>query len=340
MKSMKTIKYLVLTLLGVFALAMSCTDDKELVPVWESAPNAYATKTDGTSANFVYKNEAKVVGIDFRWISVDGKSTVTKINFFLTFKEPYTDTDGNPAVANHGEIPFKTIEGAAIKGNREVTSFSLSQADVYTLYSSATFDYGSGSVSVFSNPDKPDRTATERFIAGDSFTVRWELTTDDGRVFKAWSPSTCTEFPGSNCQYIWGVICESDLAGTYDVVSTFTSPGYFTSASPDFQYGPGNDGSVAGGVQTYTGVVVAAGENAASYIIPDITNGFEPIMWGNAPVKTLISDNCSKIASVKQLTGPYPYTILPTSVVNPDGSFVINWINPYGEYGTSTFTPQ
>ncbi|MEP2670597.1 MAG: hypothetical protein ABJH04_16460 [Cyclobacteriaceae bacterium] len=338
---MKTIKYLVMTMLGVFALAVSCSDDKELIPVWETAPNAYATKTDGTSANFVYQDASRSVGVDFRWISVDGKTTVTKVDFFLTFTEPYTDTDGNPAVANHGEFNFKSIEGSEIPGNREVTNFSLTQADVYALYSTATFDYGTGSVSVFNNPDKPDRTATDRFVAGDSFTVRWELTTDDGRVFDAWSPSVCTEFPGSNCQYTWGVICESDLAGTYDVVSTFVSPGYFDSTNPDFQYGPGNDGSVAGGVQTYTGVVVEAGPNAASYIIPDITNGFEPIMWGNNPVETLISDNCSKIVFSEKLDGPsYAYTILPTSVVNPDGSFVINWINFYGEYGTSTFTPQ
>lgn len=338
---MNKIKYLALTLAGIFLLSVSCSDDKELVPVWETAVNSYATKTDGTSANFVYQNDTRVVGIDFRWISVDSKSTVTKIDFFLTFKEPYTDTDGNPAVANHGEVLFKTIEGSDITANREVTSFIITQADAYALYSTATFDYGTGSVSVFSNPDKPDRTATDRFIAGDGFTVRWELTTDDGRVFDSWSPSVCTEFPGSNCEYNFGVICESDLAGTYTVVSTFTSPGYFDSVNPDFQYGPGNDGSVAGGVQTYTDIVVVAGANAASYIIPDITNGFEPIMWNNPPVETLISDECGKIVFSTKLDGPsYAYSILPTSHVNPDGSFVIDWINFYGEYGTSTFTPQ
>lgn len=342
---MKQIKIYTLIFAAFLVSVTSCKDDSiELVPEWESAVHGLANFAEGSAQNFVFNNPATPISVELQWISIDKKASVQKIDIYVLMNESYVDpADGNSKVAQHGGDDGKLLtsfEGGAVPGNRESVVFTLDQAAVYNLYKDVQFDYGNGSVPVFSNPDKPERDEVNRFTPEDQIVVRWEFTTDDGRVFKKWGPSVCTEFPGANCELGWGVICTSDLAGTYTVVSTFDSPGYFNSENPDFQYGPGNDGSVANGVQTYNGVVVAAGTASSTYLISDITNGFEPIMWGNPPVDAIIADQCGKLVMVDLLWSGYGYEILPGSKVNPDGSFVIVWQNVYGENGVSTFTPE
>jgi hypothetical protein len=219
---MKKIKYLALTLVGIFFLAVSCKDDKDLVPVWESAVNGFAEVAAGSEDNFVFGFPAIGITYDFQWISADSKNTVTKIDFYVLFNEPYVDTDGNDALAKHAGddgILLTSLEGGSVPGNRENASITVTQADVYNLYKDKTFDYGSGSVSVFgATPENPDRDATNRFVEDDVITIRWVLTTADGRVFgkvgngTGWSPSVCTEVPGSNCELTWSVVDPANSA--------------------------------------------------------------------------------------------------------------------------------
>lgn len=326
----------------------SCKDDSiETVPEWETGVHGLAGFASGSAQNFVFQDPSVELNLTFQWISIDSENKVNRIELYVLFNEPYTDVDGNPATASHGGddgVLIDVIEGDQVASNRTEMAFTFSQFDIYELYKDATFNYdkndNTAETPVFSNPDTPDRTTESPFIKGDEFQLKWIFTTEDGRVFDKWGVSVCTEFPGANCQLDWGVICTSDLAGTYDVVSTFVSPGYFTSENPDFQYGPGNDGSVANGVQTYNNIVVEEGDATATYIIPDITNGFEPIMWGNVPVKAIVADQCGTLVLSSLVTSPYAYEILSGSKVNTDGSLTIKWENVYGEYGESTFTPQ
>lgn len=227
---MKNIKYLSLVLLGVFGLAISCADDKELVPVWESAVHGFGTVT---SAAQDFKRDDPSVGLDFelQWISIDGKASVTKMEVYILWDEDYTDNEGNPAVASHGGADgrlFTTFEGGATPGSRTPVTFSITQADMFALYSGSTFDYKDGTsgnaIDAFSY--NPSRSATKRFVSEDKFTVRWEFTTSDGRVFSAWSPSVCTEFPGANCGINFGVVCAESIfapAGDwkFDMVDTY-----------------------------------------------------------------------------------------------------------------------
>jgi|GEM_PF-1486417 len=217
---MKTIKYLALALVGVFFLAVSCKDDKELVPVWESGVTAFAKVATGSQPSFVYGFPALGVTYDFQWISADKKSTVTKIDFYVLFDEPYKDADGNDALARHGGstgVLFTSLEGGNVPANRVNTSVTITQADVYNLYKDVTFDYdGSGpnpAIAVFgATPKNALRTTTDRFVTKDAITVKWKLTLADGRVMggtaggEGWSPSVCTELPGSNCQLAWVVV--------------------------------------------------------------------------------------------------------------------------------------
>lgn len=354
MSIMKHLRIYSLVVLAIMAFITSCEDeDIVLVPEWETGVHGLASFAPGSPTNFVFQDATTSLDINLKWVSIDSKNSVTKIDMYVMFDEPFVDKDGNPVVANHAiqedgtnGVLFTSFSGSAVPANRVNTKVTLTQPALYNLFKDATYDYdGDDSTAptpVFNNPDVPTRSAANPFVKGDAFTVRWEFTTEDGRKFNKWGVSVCTEFPGANCLVSWGVICASDLAGTYDVVSTFDSPGYFTSAAPDFQYGPGNDGSVHDGVQTHDGVAVVVDPDgaAATYLIDDITNGFEPIMWGNPKVKALVSDQCGNLVMAKLLWGGYAYSILPGSVVNPDGSLTIRWINTYGENGVSTFTPQ
>ncbi len=342
---MKPIKIFTLILAGVLGLVTSCKDDSlVLVPKWESAVHGFGSFAPQSPQNFVYKDPTVGLDVLLRWVSIDEANTVTKIDIYVLFDEPYTDRDGNPSIAQIGGkkgLLLTTLEGSAVPANRTDLTINFSQDAIYQLYKSETFDYDQNGekTPVFANPAKPARTAASPFVQGDAFKVRWTFTTADGRVFNEWAASVCTEFPGANCAVRWGVICTSNLAGIYKVVSTFDSPGYFTSANPDFQYGPGNDGSVANGVQTYNNIAVVKGTATATYLIKDITNGFEPIMWGNPPVDAIIADKCGDIVMSKLLWKGYAYEILPGSKVNANG-FTIIWKNKYGENGVSTFTRQ
>jgi hypothetical protein len=345
MKHLRLYSVIAIVIAGIIT---SCKDeDIQLVPEWETGVHGFGRFATGSPTNFVYQNASTALNVDLRWVSIDGANTVTKIEVFVLFNEPYIDPDGNPVIANHGGTAGKllaTYSDSAVPANRTNMTIPITQNSIYELYKTATFDYDKNSATaptpVFTNPAVPGRSAASPFVKGDAFNIRWEFTTADGRKFTKWGVSVCTEYPGGNCAVAWGVICASNLAGTYNVVSEFVSVDYgFSSAAPDFQYGPGNDGSVANGVQTYNGIAITAGTAAATYIIPDITNGFEPIMWGNPAVRALVADQCGNLVLVQKLGGPsYAYAINAGSKVNSDGSLTIKWSNPYNESGTSTFT--
>jgi len=205
---------------------VSCQDEELLEtnnPTWESAVHGFGQKASGSADNFTYQDANTDIDFEFQWVSIEGANTVTRAEVYVYFNEEYVDSDGNIKTAGHGgddgEL-YLTLEGGSLGGNRENVSFSVSQADVFALYTGSRFDYenGNGEVDVFNNPAKPERNSTDRFVPGDSFSIRWELTTDDGRVFSAWSPSVCTEVPGANCSVAWTVVCATEIAdppGTY-----------------------------------------------------------------------------------------------------------------------------
>ncbi|WP_339793287.1 MAG: hypothetical protein ACMVP2_06730 [Imperialibacter sp.] len=213
---MKKLNKYILVLLAMVVVIPACKDeDLVILPEWESAVNAYTVVAEGSKGDFLSGNAAQDITFDMLWNSIDGKNTVTKIEIFAYFSEAYTDPDGNPAVANYGGadgVSFLTIEGAAVPANKVTTSFSISQDDMYEMFKDSSFDYDKDGTAtpVWGNPDKPNRRASStnfKFVPGDSFSIRWELTTADGRLFDSWSPSVCTEFPGSNCSYAWSIVC-------------------------------------------------------------------------------------------------------------------------------------
>ena len=216
-------KYLITGIITIGFL-MSCKDDSlQVVPEWGSAVHglgAFSATTD--DVNFIKGDPSVELDFDLLWNSIDGKLTVEKIDIYVVFNEAYKDADGNPKTAKHGGDQgrlFMTLEGSSVPSNKELTSFSISQDDLYALYSDATFKYdvttgddpvlpvwGAGSIRLDRN------TSSFKFVDGDTFQVRWAFTTDDGRVFSTWGVSVCTEFPGANCSVNFAAVCSQVIA--------------------------------------------------------------------------------------------------------------------------------
>lgn len=263
---MKTFKLFIITSVVILGFITSCKDeDLVLVPEWESAVHGLAEITS-TNSDFLYNDPAVGLDVDLQWVSIDGRASVTRIEVFVLFNENYIDIEGNPKIAKHGGDEGRSLmvyEGAAVPTNRTPVSFSLTQADLYDLYQDVTFDYGNGEVSVFSNPDKPQRDDTKRFMWDDAIKIRWEFTTEDGRVFDAWGVSVCTEFPGANCAIDFGVVCASEIEEpegdwVFDMVDT---------------YGDGWQGG-------YIGVIVDGVEEHQVFLLSQYEPGGVPISSG------------------------------------------------------------
>jgi hypothetical protein len=328
---MKKLKNILLMFSAMLAITISCKDeDIELVPEWESAVHGDAVFPEGASQNFVFGDMTVPVGTELKWISIDSKTTVTKIEVFALFNETYTDPQGIPATAKHGGdegVLLATYEGSEVPGNREALTINITQDQIYNLYKDAAFDYdkdeATAATPVFDNPDKPTRSETSRFIKGDAFQLRWEFTTADGRVFDSWSPSVCNEFPDAACSINWGVICVSDLAKEYTVTTDWI----------DYYGTPGSNEYVE-----TLGTTTVSGK----YTISDLSGGMEPIVWSNPEVAATIVDECGDIKLDKaSFSYLYGYDILSGSKVDATtGVITILWENVYGEHGTSVYTPN
>jgi len=321
MKHMKKIKILSLTLGIVLAVITSCKDDSlVIVPEWESAVHGLGDFATGSAQNFVFGDPAVDIDLTLRWVSIDKKASVERMEVYALFNETYTDPDGVPATAKHGGddgVLIATYEGASLPDNAEDIAFSVSQDAIYQLYKNNTFDYDKNPATsptpVFNNPGNPDRSPSNPMVKGDVVQIRWEFTTSDGRLFNSWSPSVCNEFPGANCAVNWGVICVSDLGGTYDMVSTWTESG----------------GSTGGGsyVTNLTATAVSG-----KYTIADLSGGMEPEFWGNPPVACTIIDECSTIKlDLTTFSYIYGYAINSGNVNPSTGVITIVWQNVYGE---------
>lgn len=211
----KSYKHLLSTLCLALAVVTSCKDDDlQIIPEWETAVHGLGEfNAETADVNFIKGEPAVDLTIDLLWNSIDNQNTVTKIDLYILFNETYIDQDGNPKVASHGGSQgklFKTLEGSSLPADKTPTTFSISQADVYALYSTQTYNYfGGGALPVWGEGSIREDRDTEnfKFVDGDAFQLKWTLTTEDGRVFSFWGVSVCTEFPGANCAVNWAAVC-------------------------------------------------------------------------------------------------------------------------------------
>lgn len=226
MKRITTYMFLV----GLLATIYSCRDESlNPVPKWDSAVNGFGVfdgiAFDGKLNNRPQKYESDYAKnfpasgqdkakIDFklRWVSLDNKLTVNKIEVYVNMTEDYEDPDGNPKTANLGGGSPKLLQTlTTVAANRQWNTFSVTPLQVYNLFKDATVKYDKvNAVKVFSRPKFP-RPAGQWFNGEtDTFVVSWRLYTTDGKVFKSWNQdSVCGDITSvseanSNCQLTFG----------------------------------------------------------------------------------------------------------------------------------------
>lgn len=210
---------------------LGCRDESlNPVPVFDPGVHAYAAFADiaepkdgtgGTPANSAdYAKNFSTTGQDqasakmnlkIRWVSLDNKLAVNKVEVYVDMLEYYDDPDGNAKTAslgNGGKL-LKTISPAA--GNREYSTFSITPTEVYTLFKDATVKYDKvNAVKVFANPANP-RPAGKWFNGSEDLVLTWKLYTSDGKVFTTWNPdSICGDLTPysqakANCKLVFDV---------------------------------------------------------------------------------------------------------------------------------------
>jgi len=207
-------------------LLFSCRDESlNPIPGWEPGVHAlavFASVPEGAAgssnkANFTNNavnfprtgQDASKIDFKIRWVSLDNKLKVNRVEVLVEMSESYTDPDGNPRTANLGKKLAKTINPAA--GNRQWSTFSITPDEVYNLFKDATVKYNRvNDVRVFENPANP-RPAGARLKTTDRFTITWRLYTENGLRFDTWNPDSICGDPtpvseaNSNCSLSWTV---------------------------------------------------------------------------------------------------------------------------------------
>ena len=298
---MKRITTYLFSLSLIAVTLLSCKDDSLIaIPDWESGVHGYGLLTSDPAIGFSTANASATIDVNFKWKSIDKLNTVTNIDLYVTFNEEYTDKDGNKAVASHGGAQGKKVKSITPQADSEFGSFSISQEEVYNVYSSSSFDYGfgAGSQAVYSDPLGKGRGASKKFVPGDTFRLTWVLTTEDGRVFDSWSPSVCTEFPEANCAIDWGVTCATSIQ---------SRTGDWSISGID-AYGDGWNGA---SIDVYVdGAVLASFTVAAD---------------ANSAIITIPAGSSSMYFSYNK--GSYDSEVGVT-IKNPAGNTLLNWV-PY-----------
>ena len=298
---MKRITTYLFSLSLIAVTLLSCKDDSLIaIPEWESGVHGYGLLTSDPAIGFSTANASATIDVKFKWKSIDKLNTVTNIDLYVTFNEEYTDKDGNKAVASHGGAQGKKVKSITPQADSEFGSFSISQEEVYNVYSSSSFDYGfgAGSQAVYSDPLGKGRGASKKFVPGDTFRLTWVLTTEDGRVFDSWSPSVCTEFPEANCAIDWGVTCATSIQ---------VRTGDWSISGID-AYGDGWNGA---SIDVYVdGAVLASFTVAAD---------------ANSAIITIPAGSSSMYFSYNK--GSYDSEVGVT-IKNPAGNTLLNWV-PY-----------
>lgn len=199
MKKILVITFLVLTF-------FSCRKES-LNPVSIGEPGVYG-QGKISSGVFLSGNDAgSKVDFQLKWVDVNRILTMSKQELFITYTRKYIDKNDNPATANFGIKSFKIMD---CKGNNEASTFSLTAAEVYTLFASGTFDFGRGKVAIFD----ATRPSGARFNKNDGFKLTWAFTGSNGLVYKWWSVSVvngevyadaANKSILANADVLWGV---------------------------------------------------------------------------------------------------------------------------------------
>jgi hypothetical protein len=295
---MKKVKFIIASLfLIVFALSCEKDGGDSVVATEESAtPNIQ--KVDGTDGfiDLVAVNDGTPINIGF---TVDkGFGNIVSADVVMFY---FSGTNVYKAVFATDVTTFPT-------------SFNFSQADIFAAFNEIN--------------DATD------LAVGDVLKITAELTLADGRVIKILNDDGTANYgsdiansPVYSVLQNYNVSCPSDLAGTYNVLTTATStdPGPSASENPIANF-------------PYTVTITANG--GGNYTVSDAFGGVY-ILWYDIygldfDVEGTFDDVCGTISGT--FPEPFGTDVTFTGTVNPDGTLSIHWINGYDDEGDSVYT--
>lgn len=184
----------------------------------------------------------QLVKFKLQWQSIDSRVKISNIELYLEYIEVYSDNARNPKTARHGgpnPAPnptkpagkfWKTIPAGEARVSQDI---NITATDIYEVFKSNTFDYGSGAVNIFDAHPYNSFTssaatgsynfnrsnAATRFkntrtyslpsgtvvLAADVFRINWRLIADDGSAYATWSAGVCSSVVGATCFGQWKV---------------------------------------------------------------------------------------------------------------------------------------
>jgi hypothetical protein len=211
-----------IALLSLISLT-ACRDEAlNPVPVWEPAVHGFGVFDTGGTTKSALTNDylrnfpasgqdaaTATIPLKVRWVSLDSKLTVSKVEVYLEMIEYYKDADQNDKKVSLGNKIVKTITTPA--ANRQWNAFTISGTEAYNLFKDATVKYDkTNAVKVFENPANP-RPKGQWFNGSEDFIVTWVLTTSDGKVFNKFSETSICGDPtdlseaSANCRLTFNV---------------------------------------------------------------------------------------------------------------------------------------
>lgn len=322
---MKSYKFIIVVL-AALGMAISCSDDKGFFDkdaiVYAAYLNVVETgqSTFGTvsQSDFRLEPNGSVYEVTLEERDVKRGELFQSVDIYVTILDNTPD-DGITADTDEElleSIPASDFEVDADSGYPR-KDFAIESADILAAFGLTQDDvYG-----------------------GDQVEVRFELVMKDGRKFSKDNASgvvTGGSFFNSPFFYRVPVVCASDRAGDYDVVTDIAA------------YAGGY-----GAFQTTATIGIEAAAGAGQYTVCDLSGDLEPSFWGNGAVFATLQDLCGNLSLVAtdrdedfdcagDGKGYYYAYFVDADVSSIDlstGVWTVKWANEYGENGISTYSP-
>ena len=165
---------------------------------------------------------------------------------------------------------------------------------------------------------------------GDFIEVRLAATDNQGRVFTNSNLSgdvASGDYYASSFFYRVGLVCPSNLGGTYSYVTTNFQ---CDNCPPSF---PG----VAGCGASVSGTGTLTDQGGGKYAVTDATFGQYACAWSDNPATGVVfNDACNKVSTSG--TDQYGLVYTFTIIANDGASLTIDWANDYGDAGRTVLT--